>query len=33
MPQCVALWKLKAILQGDDGGEDLDEVRESIRNS
>ena len=33
MPQCVALWKLKAILQGDDGGEDLDEVRESIRSS
>jgi hypothetical protein len=33
MPQCVALWKLKAILEGEDGGEDLDEVRESIRNS
>jgi hypothetical protein len=32
-PQCVALWKLKAIIEGDDGGEDFDEIRESIRSS
>src|SRR5262245_54872308 len=33
MPQCVALWKLKALLENADCGETLDEIRESIRNN
>jgi hypothetical protein len=33
MPQCVALWKMKAVAHGIDGGENLDDVRDWIRNS
>lgn len=32
-PQCVAVCKMKAVVQGIDGGESLDDVRDSIRNS
>lgn len=32
-PQCAAVWKLKAAVEGTDGGEDLNEIREWIRNS
>jgi hypothetical protein len=32
-PQCVPLVKLKMLLDGNDGGEDLDEIREWIRRS
>jgi len=31
--QCVAVWKLKAVAHGIDGGESLDDVRDWIRNS
>jgi hypothetical protein len=30
--QCVAVWKMKAVVHGLDGGESLDDVREWIRN-
>jgi hypothetical protein len=32
-PHCAALLKLEAVLKGVDGGEDLNEMREWIRNS
>jgi hypothetical protein len=32
-PQCVAVWKMKAVIRGIDGGESLDDVRDWIRNS
>jgi hypothetical protein len=31
--QCVAVWKMKAVVHGIDGGESLDDVRDWIRNS
>jgi hypothetical protein len=31
--QCVAVWKMKAVIHGIDGGESLDDVRDWIRNS
>ena len=31
--QCVAVWKMKAVIRGIDGGESLDDVRDWIRNS
>ena len=31
--QCVAIWKVKAAVQGIDAGESLDDVRDWIRNS
>jgi hypothetical protein len=31
--QCVAIWKVKAVAHGIDGGESLDDVRDWIRNS
>ncbi len=31
--QCVAVWKVKAVVHGIDGGENLDDVRDWIRNS
>jgi hypothetical protein len=31
--QCVAIWKMKAVIHGIDGGESLDDVRDWIRNS
>jgi len=31
--QCVAVWKMKAVVHGLDGGETLDDVRDWIRNS
>jgi hypothetical protein len=31
--QCVAVWKLKAVVNGIDAGESLDDVRDWIRNS
>ena len=31
--QCVAVWKMKAVVHGIDGGENLDDVRDWIRNS
>ena len=31
--QCVALWKMKAVVHGIDGGESLDDIRDWIRNS
>jgi hypothetical protein len=31
--QCVAVWKMKAVVNGIDGGESLDDVRDWIRNS
>lgn len=31
--QCVAVWKMKAVVHGMDGGESLDDVRDWIRNS
>jgi hypothetical protein len=31
--QCVAVWKMKAVIHGIDGGESLDDVRGWIRNS
>ena len=32
-PQCVALWKMKAIVHGVDAGESFEDVRDWIRNS
>jgi hypothetical protein len=32
-PQCVAVWKMKAVIHGIDGGESLDEIRDWINNS
>ncbi len=32
-PQCAALVKLRMVLDGNDGGEDLDEIRDWIRSS
>jgi hypothetical protein len=32
-PQCLAVWKMKSVLHGSDGGESLDDVRDWIRNS
>jgi len=32
-PQCVPLVKLKMVLDGNDGGEDLNEIRQWIRGS
>jgi len=32
-PQCVPLVKLKMVLHGNDGGEDLNEIRQWIRGS
>jgi hypothetical protein len=32
-PQCAAVWKMKAVIHGIDGGESLDDVRDWIRNS
>jgi len=32
-PQCVAVWKMKSALNGIDGGESLDDVRDWINNS
>jgi hypothetical protein len=29
----VAVWKMKAVVHGIDGGESLDDVRDWIRNS
>ena len=31
--QCVAIWKMKAVVRGIDGGESLDDIRDWIRNS
>jgi hypothetical protein len=31
--QCVAVWKMKAVVHGIDGGENLDDVRDWIRSS
>jgi hypothetical protein len=31
--QCVAVWKMKAVVHGIDGGDSFDEVRDWIRNS
>jgi len=32
-PQCVAVWKIKAVIHGLDGGETLHDVRDWIRSS
>jgi hypothetical protein len=32
-PQCVGVWKMKSVLNGIDGGDSLDDVREWINNS
>jgi hypothetical protein len=32
-PQCVALWKLRTVLDGTNAGEDLAEIRQWIRSS
>src|SRR5262249_61020208 len=32
-PQCVAVWKMKAVVRGIEGGDSLDDVRDWIRNS